>query len=163
MKFGYFTLSDNAYPGNPRSPNQFISEIRAQAILADRLGYHSAWIGEHHFDSLGVNSRPGTLLASIIPETKDIRLAPAVSVLPLHHPLHVAEEWATIDLIFIIVGAFRDAEGRLLRRWEEPDAAPARVGELQGRMDRIDRQLNDLQGVLLDMSDRVDERVTYPA
>ncbi len=99
MKFGYFTLSDNAYPGNPRSPNQFISEIRAQAILADRLGYHSAWIGEHHFDSLGVNSRPGTLLASIIPETKDIRLAPAVSVLPLHHPLHVAEEWATIDLI----------------------------------------------------------------
>ena len=70
--------------------------------------------------------------------------------------------WATIDLIFIIVGAFRDAEGRLLRRWEEPDAAPGRVGELQGRMDRIDRQLNDLQGVLLDMSDRVDERVTYP-
>jgi alkanesulfonate monooxygenase SsuD/methylene tetrahydromethanopterin reductase-like flavin-dependent oxidoreductase (luciferase family) len=99
MKFGYFTLSDNAYPDNPRSANQFISEIRAQAILGDRLGYHSAWIGEHHFDSLGVNSRPGTLLASIIPETETIRLAPAVSVLPLHHPLHVAEEWATIDLI----------------------------------------------------------------
>jgi len=99
MKFGYFTLSDNAYPNNPRSANQFISEIRGQAILADKLGYHSAWIGEHHFDSLGVNSRPGTLLASIIPETEHIRLAPAVSVLPLHHPLHVAEEWATIDLI----------------------------------------------------------------
>ncbi|MFP6770822.1 MAG: LLM class flavin-dependent oxidoreductase [Alphaproteobacteria bacterium] len=99
MKFGYFTLSDNAYPDNPRGANQFISEIRGQAILADRLGYHSAWIGEHHFDSLGVNSRPGTLLASIIPETEHIRLAPAVSVLPLHHPLHVAEEWATIDLI----------------------------------------------------------------
>ena len=99
MKFGYFTLSDNAYPDNPRSANQFISEIRAQAILADCLGYHSAWIGEHHFDSLGVNSRPGTLLASIIPETETIRLAPAVCVLPLHHPLHIAEEWATIDLI----------------------------------------------------------------
>ena len=99
MKFGYFTLSDNAYPDNPRSANQFVAEIRAQAILADQLGYHSAWIGEHHFDSLGVNSRPGTLLASIIPETTNIRLAPAVSVLPLHHPLHVAEEWATIDLI----------------------------------------------------------------
>ncbi|MBT6588436.1 MAG: LLM class flavin-dependent oxidoreductase [Rhodospirillaceae bacterium] len=99
MKFGYFTLSDNAYPDNPRSAKQFVAEIRAQAILADQLGYHSAWIGEHHFDSLGVNSRPGTLLASIIPETTNIRLAPAVSVLPLHHPLHVAEEWATIDLI----------------------------------------------------------------
>ncbi len=99
MKFGYFTLSDNAYPDNSRSPEQFVLEIREQAILADRLGLNSAWIGEHHFDSLGVNSRPGTLLASIIPETDHIRLAPAVSVLPLHHPLHVAEEWATIDLL----------------------------------------------------------------
>ncbi|MBT4099997.1 MAG: TM2 domain-containing protein [Gemmatimonadetes bacterium] len=69
--------------------------------------------------------------------------------------------WATIDLIFIIVGSFRDVEGRPLRRWEEPDVAPARVGELQGRIDRIDGQLTDLQGVLLDMSDRVDQRVQY--
>jgi len=99
MEFGYFTLSDNAYPDNSRSPEDFVMQIREQAILADRLGMHSAWIGEHHFDSLGVNSRPGTLLASIVSETEHIRLAPAVSVLPLHHPLHVAEEWATIDLI----------------------------------------------------------------
>jgi len=99
MEFGYFTLSDNAYKNNPRSANQFIMEIREQAILADKLGYHSAWIGEHHFDSLGVNSRPDLILASIISETKRIRLAPAVSVLPLHHPLHVAETWATLDLV----------------------------------------------------------------
>ena len=52
MEFGYFTLSDNHYPNNPRSANQFITEIREQALLADKLGYHSAWIGEHHFDSL---------------------------------------------------------------------------------------------------------------
>jgi alkanesulfonate monooxygenase SsuD/methylene tetrahydromethanopterin reductase-like flavin-dependent oxidoreductase (luciferase family) len=76
-----------------------VLEIREQAILADRLGYHSAWIGEHHFDRLGVNSRPDILLASIVPETKRIRLAPAVNVLPIHHPLHVAEAWASLDLI----------------------------------------------------------------
>ena len=99
MEFGYFTLSDNHYPDNPRTPNQFIMEIREQAIYADQLGMHSAWIGEHHFDRLGVNSRPGTVLASIAPVTESIRLAPAVNVLPLHHPLHVAEEWATLDLI----------------------------------------------------------------
>ena len=99
MEFGYFTLSDNHYANNPRSANDFIKEIREQAILADQLGYNSAWIGEHHFDSLGVNSRPDLLLASIIPETKNIRLAPAVSVLPLHHPVHVAETWATLDLL----------------------------------------------------------------
>ncbi len=60
---------------------------------------HSAWIGEHHFDSLGVNSCPHLLLASIIPLTKRIRMAPAVVVLPLQHPLRVAEEYATLDLL----------------------------------------------------------------
>lgn len=99
MKFGYFTLSDNRYPQIGRSPEQFILEIRQQAIHADKLGYHSAWIGEHHFDSLGVNSCPHILLSSIAPVAQRIRLAPAVAVLPLHHPLRVAEEWATLDLL----------------------------------------------------------------
>ena len=99
MKFGYFTLSDNHYPNNPRPANQFVREIRDQAIYAEKLGMHSAWIGEHHFDRLGVNSRPGTVLANIAAVTRNIRLAPAVTVLPIHHPLHVAEEWATLDLL----------------------------------------------------------------
>jgi len=99
MEFGYFTLSDNAYPEFGRSPEQFILEIREQALYADRIGMHSAWIGEHHFDSLGVNSCPHMVLASIAPLTKRIRMAPAVAVLPLHHPLRVAEEWATLDLL----------------------------------------------------------------
>lgn len=99
MEFGYFTLSDNHYRNNPRTANDFVLEIREQALLADKLGYHSCWIGEHHFDSLGVNSRPDLVLASIAPLTKHVRLAPAVSVLPLHNPVHVAEVWATLDLL----------------------------------------------------------------
>ena len=99
LDFGYFTLSDNHYENNPRTPEQFILDIREQAIHADKIGMHSAWIGEHHFDSLGVNSCPHLLLASIISQTRHIRLAPAVVVIPLHHPLRVAEEWATLDLL----------------------------------------------------------------
>lgn len=99
MDFGYFTLSDNIYPDINRTPEQFVLDIRAEAIHADKIGMHSAWIGEHHFDSLGVNSCPHMLLASIIPETSHIKMAPAVAVLPLHHPLRVAEEWATLDLL----------------------------------------------------------------
>ena len=99
MKFGYFTLSDNAYPELGRSAEQFILEIREQALHAEKIGLHSAWIGEHHFDSLGVNSCPHVLLAAVAAVTTKIRLAPAVAVLPLHHPLRVAEEWATLDLI----------------------------------------------------------------
>ncbi len=99
MEFGYFTLSDNRYPNNPRSPEQFVREIFEQALFAEAIGLHSAWIGEHHFNLLGVNPCPNMLLAQLAGATKRIRLAPAVVLLPVHHPLHVAEEWATLDLL----------------------------------------------------------------
>ena len=62
MEFGYFTLSDNHYENNPRDANQFVSDIAAEALYADQLGMHSAWIGEHHFNSLGVLSCPDLVL-----------------------------------------------------------------------------------------------------
>ena len=99
MEFGYFTLSDNHYENNLRSSNQFVADITAEALLADKLGMHSAWIGEHHFNSLGVLSCPEMVLAYVAANTTRIRLAPAVTVLPLHHPIRVAEQWATLDLL----------------------------------------------------------------
>jgi len=65
----------------------------------DRLGYDEAWIGEHHFNSLGVLSCPDLVLAYVAARSTRIRLAPAVTVLPLHHPIRVAEQWATLDLL----------------------------------------------------------------
>src|SRR5262245_44261645 len=62
-------------------------------------GMHSAWVGEHHFSTLGVNSCPEILLTHIAAKTRHIRLAPAVTVLPLHHPFRFAEQWATLDLL----------------------------------------------------------------
>src|SRR5271170_3005475 len=99
MEFGYFTLSDNHYENNTRSSNQFVADITAEALYADKLGMHSAWIGEHHFSSLGVLSCPDLALAYVAAHTRHIRLAPAVTVLPLHHPIRVAEQWATLDLL----------------------------------------------------------------
>jgi alkanesulfonate monooxygenase SsuD/methylene tetrahydromethanopterin reductase-like flavin-dependent oxidoreductase (luciferase family) len=99
MEFGYFTLSDNHYENNTRSANQFVADIAAEALYADELGMHSAWIGEHHFNSLGVLSCPDLVLAYIAARTRNIRLAPAVTVLPLHNPIRVAEQWATLDLL----------------------------------------------------------------
>ncbi len=99
MKFGYFTLSDNGYRDNSRTANRFVADIVAEAIEADRLGMHSAWIGEHHFSTLGVLSCPDLVLSWIAARTETIRLAPAVTVLPLHHPIRVAEQWASLDLL----------------------------------------------------------------
>src|SRR5580658_10514769 len=99
MDFGYFTLSDNHYAGNRRGANQLVADILDEVVYADALGYQSAWIGEHHFNSLGVLSCPDLVLAHAAARTRHIRLAPAVTVLPLHHPIRVAEQWATLDLL----------------------------------------------------------------
>ncbi len=99
MDFGYFTLSDNYYKDNPRTSSELVKDIRDQAVYAETVGMHSAWIGEHHFSTLGVLSCPDIVLANVAARTTRIRLAPAVNVLPLHHPIRVAEQWATLDLI----------------------------------------------------------------
>ncbi len=99
MQFGYFTLSDNAYRDNQRAANQFVADIIDEAVYADQIGLHSAWIGEHHFSTLGVLSCPDLALTYVAARTQRIRLAPAVTVLPLHHPIRVAEQWATLDLL----------------------------------------------------------------
>jgi alkanesulfonate monooxygenase SsuD/methylene tetrahydromethanopterin reductase-like flavin-dependent oxidoreductase (luciferase family) len=99
MDFGYFTLSDNHYLENDREPNRLVADILAEAIYAEQVGLHSAWIGEHHFSTLGVLSCPDIVLAYVAARTTRIRLAPSVTVLPLHHPIRVAEQWATLDLL----------------------------------------------------------------
>jgi alkanesulfonate monooxygenase SsuD/methylene tetrahydromethanopterin reductase-like flavin-dependent oxidoreductase (luciferase family) len=99
MKFGYFLLSDNRYENNTRNANRFVADIIDEAVYAEEVGLHSAWIGEHHFSTLGVLSCPDLVLANVAARTQHIRLAPAVTVLPLHHPIRVAEQWATLDLI----------------------------------------------------------------
>jgi alkanesulfonate monooxygenase SsuD/methylene tetrahydromethanopterin reductase-like flavin-dependent oxidoreductase (luciferase family) len=99
VDFGYFTLSDNHYNDNPRTANQLIADILDEAVYAEEVGLHSAWIGEHHFSTLGVLSCPDLVLAQVAARTRKIRLAPAVTVLPLHHPIRVAEQWATLDML----------------------------------------------------------------
>ena len=72
MEFGYFTLSEN----NTRTSNQLLSVD--QALYADKIGMHSAKIGEHHFNSLGILSCPEIVLSNIASRTRNIRLALAV-------------------------------------------------------------------------------------
>ena len=99
MQFGYYTLSDNHYENNHRDANAFVNDILDEAVYAEEVELHSAWIGEHHFSTLGVLSCPDLVLANVAARTRRIRLAPAVTVLPLHHPIRVAEQWATLDLL----------------------------------------------------------------
>src|SRR5215471_4266279 len=92
-----------------QSPSALPSqEIYARAIeqaqAAEDLGFRNIWLAEHHFSTYGYLGRPVQLATYIAAKTKRLRVGTAVIVVPLHHPLVVAEEIATLDLL---------AEGRV--------------------------------------------------
>ena len=96
MKFGIFIFGDN-HPGLGRSNQQYYEEVLTIGEWAEELGFDSFWFGEHHFFWHGACVSPAALIGALGQRTKRIRLGPAVSVLPLHHPLIVAEDYALAD------------------------------------------------------------------
>ena len=96
MKFGIFIFGDN-HPDLGRSNQTYYDEVLTIGEWAEELGFDSFWLGEHHLYWYGTCVSPPMLIAALAQRTKKIRLGPAVSVLPLHHPLLVAEEYALAD------------------------------------------------------------------
>ncbi len=70
----------------------------ALAERADALGLHSLWLPEHHF-SRGAVPSPLVALAAFAARTQRVRLGTTSLLLPLHHPLRVAAEVATLDAL----------------------------------------------------------------
>jgi len=68
------------------------------ARFADRRGFAAIWLPERHFTRLGcLYPNPAVLHAALARETRRIRLRAGSVVLPLHHPVRVAEEWSVVD------------------------------------------------------------------
>lgn len=63
----------------------------------DKAGFVTYHIAEHHATPLTVAPAPSVFLAAIAQRTKRIRFGPMVYVLPLHHPLRLAEEICMLD------------------------------------------------------------------
>ena len=70
-----------------------------QAQAAESLGYRNMWLGEHHFSTYGYLSRPCQFASYIAAKTTKLRVGTAVIVVPLHHPLLIAEEIALLDIL----------------------------------------------------------------
>ena len=99
MKFGYFTLSDNNYADNRRGANQFVADILDEAVYADEIGLQFGVDRRAPFQHARRVVLPRAGAGAGGGAHQRIRLAPAVTVLPLHHPIRVAEQWATLDLL----------------------------------------------------------------
>jgi alkanesulfonate monooxygenase SsuD/methylene tetrahydromethanopterin reductase-like flavin-dependent oxidoreductase (luciferase family) len=71
-----------------------------QAVHAEALGYESIWPVEQHFSpASSIVPSPLILLAAIAARTRALRLGTGVILLPLAHPLRVAEDVAALDLL----------------------------------------------------------------
>ena len=70
-----------------------------QMLLAESLGYHSVWIAEHHFNDYGLCPAPPVMAAFLAARTSRLRIGMGVSLLPLHHPVDLAEQLAVLDVV----------------------------------------------------------------
>src|ERR1043165_5077264 len=102
MRLGYFTM-----PVHPmgRDWSQTLKEDREAIILADQLGFHDAFMGEHLTDACENITNSMMFQASLIPATKRIKLATGTSNLTQMHPVLIAVQAAMFDHL---------AEGRFI-------------------------------------------------
>ena len=71
-----------------------------QIVQAERCGFNSAWIAQHHFhEGEGGLPAPFVFLAQAAVQTSRIRLGTGIVTLPLELPVRVAEDAAVTDLI----------------------------------------------------------------
>src|SRR5919204_4864088 len=94
-RLGFFTrLLDQV------SPAERYRLATAQIVHAERAGFDSAWIAQHHFhEDEGGLPAPFVFLAQAAVRTSRIRLGTGIVTLPLELPIRVAEDAAVLDLM----------------------------------------------------------------
>jgi len=97
VKFSLFTEIQCPVENAPAAR---LDEFLEQAELADVLGFRGFWIAEIHCQpAMSLLSSPYAVLGAASQRTKRLRLGVAVNTLPVHHPVQLAEQAATLDLL----------------------------------------------------------------
>ena len=137
MKFALFTHIP--WPEGS-DPTTVIEQTAEEVQYGEELGFHSAWLAEHHFSRYGLGSSSLVLATHIAARTSRIRLGTAVLVPTLHNPIRLAEDTATVDSISggrLDVGFGRGSDNYEYRSynvdWEESqERFQEAIGVIQG-------------------------------
>ncbi|MBB1253077.1 LLM class flavin-dependent oxidoreductase [Streptomyces sp. OF3] len=94
MEFSLFFFSGDGSAAGPGKYRLLLDSAR----FADRHGFSGVWVPERHFvDFGGLYPNPSVVAAALAVVTEHVQIRAGSTVLPLHHPVRVAEEWAVVD------------------------------------------------------------------
>jgi len=130
---GHIDVEDCGHAGpaanDRRYPNERLVETfettRAVAVAADELGYETLWLAEHHFQHEGYECIPNIplLAVDLAHRTKKVKIGCAFNVVTTWHPLRLAEDYATADILTggrVIFGVGRGYHTREVETFGNP-------------------------------------------
>ncbi|HVM52965.1 MAG TPA: LLM class flavin-dependent oxidoreductase [Acidimicrobiales bacterium] len=118
LRFGLGPLTGQTLGGTAAESTEELALVVDAAVEAERAGFATVWVSEHHLSDDGYVGSPLLLLAAIARATSTIGLGTDVALAPLHHPLRLAEEAALVDhlsrgrLLLGLGTGYRDVELR---------------------------------------------------
>ena len=107
MRFGSFVFPVSHRPENDSA---IIDSTLDEIVLAEKIGMHSVWLTEHHFDGAAAHADPLVLGAAVASRTTDLKIGFAVVELAFHHPVRLAVQTSLLDNLShgrLIVGTGR--------------------------------------------------------
>jgi alkanesulfonate monooxygenase SsuD/methylene tetrahydromethanopterin reductase-like flavin-dependent oxidoreductase (luciferase family) len=99
MRFGYGLVTCQRPPDDPRTDVDVYSDAVGRCIAAERYGFDSVWLSEHHFVDDGYMPSLLVMAAAVAQATERVDIGTAVLLAPLYDPIRLAEDAATVDLL----------------------------------------------------------------